>query len=169
WMTSTRPSSGSGSMARNSSATWSSMRSRIGSATSAAPKDCSSASPRSSGPGRRRLCRRARLLDDVPSLRAMKNGLRTILKGHSAKLGVIAGLFYGVFARYVAETQVFGDAFTVMSLAFLVLVPMVLGFLTVNSTVAPSIAYRIFAPWGPALLGVLIAAAIGWEGAICIL
>jgi len=99
----------------------------------------------------------------------MKNGLRTILKGHSAKLGVIAGLFYGVFARYVAETQVFGDAFTVMSLAFLVLVPMVLGFLTVNSAVAPSIAYRIFAPWGPALLGVLIAAAVGWEGAICIL
>jgi len=98
----------------------------------------------------------------------MKNSLRTILKGQSAKLGVIAGLLYGIFARYVAETQIFGDAFTVMSLAFLVLVPMVLGFLTVSSAVAPSLVYRIFAPWVPALLGTLAAAAIGWEGAICI-
>lgn len=98
----------------------------------------------------------------------MQNGLRTILQGQSAKLGVLAGLVYGILARYVAEAQVFGDAFTVMSVAFLVLVPMVLGFLTVSPAVAPSLVYRIFAPWVPALLGVLTAAAIGWEGAICI-
>src|SRR5690349_5379204 len=40
-------------MARSSSATWFSTKTRIGSAISAAPKESSSGSPRSSGPGRR--------------------------------------------------------------------------------------------------------------------
>ena len=100
---------------------------------------------------------------------SMPNGVRTVLLGQSAKLGVLAGVVYGVAARYAAETKLFGDGFVVMSLAFLVLVPMVLGFLTVSSAAAPSFTYRIFAPWVPALFVVLAATAIGWEGAICVL
>jgi len=98
----------------------------------------------------------------------VSNGLRALLKGQSAKLGVLAGIIYGVVGRYVAEARIFGDSFMVMSLAFLVLVPTVLGFLTVSSAEAPSRTYRIFAPWVPALIVVLVATAIGWEGAICV-
>ena len=87
----------------------------------------------------------------------MPNGLRTALQGQSAKLGVITGVVYGIAARCAAETELFGDAFMVMSLAFLVLVPIALGFLTVSSAAAPSRAYRIFAPWVPALFVVLAA------------
>lgn len=62
-----------------------------------------------------------------------------------------------------------GGAFAVMTLAFLLLVPFVLGALTVASVRHPSIAYRVFAPWIPMTLVVLASALIGWEGSICII
>lgn len=78
------------------------------------------------------------------------------------------GVGYGVLARFVAATEQFGDWFAVMSIAFLVVVPLVIGVLTVSAVDAPSIAYRIFAPWVPMLLVVLTVVLIGWEGGICV-
>ncbi len=55
-----------------------------------------------------------------------------------------------------------------MSLAFLVVVPGVIGAITVAAVERPSLSYRILAPWLPIMLLVAAAALIGWEGSICI-
>jgi hypothetical protein len=55
-----------------------------------------------------------------------------------------------------------------MSLAFLFIVPAVIGVITTSAAEQPSRTYRVFAPWVPVLLMVTIAVAIGWEGSICV-
>jgi len=62
----------------------------------------------------------------------------------------------------------FSGTFAVMTVGFLVLVPVVVGYLAVRPVPRPSRAYRAFAPWVPCVLVVLAAWAIGWEGAVCI-
>jgi len=71
-----------------------------------------------------------------------------------------------VIARFLAGR--IGGGFVVMTLAFFVVVPFVLGALTVRAVEAPSRAYRFFAPWLPMLLVVGVALALGWEGMICV-
>jgi hypothetical protein len=82
-------------------------------------------------------------------------------------LGTAVGFLYGLLARSIADSDIFGGFFVVMSLAFFVIVPFVLGVLTVRQVDAPSRLFRFFAPWIPMTLVVVAALALGWEGAIC--
>lgn len=83
-------------------------------------------------------------------------------------LGTVIGVVYGLAARILAEPREFGPAFAVMTFAFVVIVPIVIGYLTVRPMTAPAWSFRIFGPW-PACVGtVLVAAVLGMEGMICI-
>jgi hypothetical protein len=84
-------------------------------------------------------------------------------------VGLASGLAYGLLLRALADAGDIGAVVGVMSLAFLVVVPFTIGFLTVQPHPAPSWLYRLFVPWLPVGLSVLASAALGWEGAICII
>ncbi|HEY9228795.1 MAG TPA: SRPBCC family protein [Gemmatimonadaceae bacterium] len=94
--------------------------------------------------------------------------LKDLLRSKASFFGIIAGTVYGTLARFLAEKQSFGGAFSVMTGAFLFVVPLVLGTLTVSTVENPSGRYRIFAPWIPSTLVVLSAVSFGWEGSICV-
>ena len=82
-------------------------------------------------------------------------------------IGAVTGLAYGILMRATA-----GQGRTwvgVMSLAFLFLVPVVLGYLTVRAHPRPSWWYRVFAPWLPAAASLVLFFVLQWEGGICIL
>jgi hypothetical protein len=83
--------------------------------------------------------------------------------------GLVAGTVYGVAARFFAESSILVAAFAVMTLAFLFVVPVVVGYLTVRTHPSPSWMYRLFMPWIPTLLAIATSALLGWEGSICIL
>ena len=83
--------------------------------------------------------------------------------------GAAAGFSYGVCARYLATAGHMEDWFGVMTLAFVSLVPLVLGFLTVRTHPRPSWLYRLFAPWLPGVAMLAFCLLVGWEGSICIL
>jgi hypothetical protein len=72
-------------------------------------------------------------------------------------------------ARAATAANIFAGMFSVMTLSFLLVVPFVLGAITVNRIERPSLLFRIFAPWVPMTIVVLVSALIGWEGAICII
>lgn len=88
-------------------------------------------------------------------------------------LGLAAGILYGVAARVVFTYHRFEDVFYgVMSIGFIVLVPLTLGVLTVyfgSKQKRRSWAYWIFMPWVPCVILMATALLIGWEGSICIL
>jgi hypothetical protein len=83
-------------------------------------------------------------------------------------VGVVTGLIYGICTRFVADGTRLNDLLVVMTLSFLVLVPLVIGYLTVRPHPHPSWGYRLLAPWLPTILSVAITFAVGWEGTICI-
>jgi len=92
---------------------------------------------------------------------------------HPLAIGVGAGAVYGLCARFaaspVAETSsAFGLGLFVMTLAFLFVVPFVIGYLTVRPARNPSLVYRLFAPWLSSVITIGVAMAVGWEGAICV-
>jgi hypothetical protein len=97
--------------------------------------------------------------------RSMKRwiGLR-----RSALLGVALGAGYGVFTRVVFSADPLQGVFLLMTVSFLVVVPIVIGYLTVHPVERPSWKYRLLAPWLPCTLSVATAWLVGWEGAICI-
>jgi hypothetical protein len=85
---------------------------------------------------------------------------------------VSAGAVYGLVCRilFSGDTGPVG-VLVAMSVSFVFLVPVGIGFLTL--TLAPdqlldSRAYRILSPWMASLLGLLGVWATGWEGKICI-
>jgi len=82
--------------------------------------------------------------------------------------GALIGLIYGVCGRFMANSDRAFPYFSVMSIAFLVVVPMALGYLTVRRHPHPSWPYRLFAPWLPVALMLLFCFLVAWEGAICI-
>jgi hypothetical protein len=82
-------------------------------------------------------------------------------------LGTGTGVAYGLLARFIADNEWFGGVFAVMSLAFFLIVPFVLGVITVRWVDAPSRLFRFFAPWIPMTLVVIAALFLGWEGTIC--
>lgn len=84
-------------------------------------------------------------------------------------IGAGIGFAHGLVARFVADNSLFAGAFAVMSLAFFLAVPYVLGVLTVRRVESASRTFRIFAPWLPMLLVVGVAVALGWEGMICVI
>jgi hypothetical protein len=80
-------------------------------------------------------------------------------------VGIASGSAYGMALRSIAA---FAVTVGVMSLAFIFVVPLVIGYLAVRPHASPSIAYRLFAPWLPTLLGCGLAMLVGMEGAICV-
>jgi hypothetical protein len=82
--------------------------------------------------------------------------------------GVVSGVVYGVTLRMIFELDVADAFFFAMSLAFMVVLPAVVGYLTVLPLESPSWRRRIFLPWLTCLLMAAVAAVIGWEGSICV-
>jgi hypothetical protein len=97
------------------------------------------------------------------------NRLKELPVNKAYVIGSIMGVVYGVLARAVAATGVGEGLFGVMSLAFVFIVPVTMGVLTVSQVEQPSFAYRVFGPWIPTVLVVLVAFLFGWEGAICVI
>ena len=78
------------------------------------------------------------------------------------------GLAYGVVARLVFGLELAGDWFGVMTLAFIFLVPGVVGALTVlEADEEPGWLASAFVPWVPTFLGIAAALLLAWEGLIC--
>ena len=84
--------------------------------------------------------------------------------------GMIAAIVYGVIARFIAAGGglSLSGSFFVMTVAFLFLVPLTVGYLTVRSVERPSVAYRLFAPWVSSLATIAVTVLVGWEGSICV-
>jgi polyketide cyclase/dehydrase/lipid transport protein len=108
-------------------------------------------------------------MDDSRSTNSDRHGLSGLLRGKPALFGILGGVAYGLIARAAHAVNFFTAFFPVMTLSFLFVVPIVLGAITVNAVTRPSIVYRIFAPWVPTVIVVLVSGLIGWEGAICII
>jgi hypothetical protein len=87
---------------------------------------------------------------------------------HPLFLGASIGLFYGILARALANSTPAIPFFAVMTVAFLVFIPLALGFLTVRQHPLPSWLYRVFAPWLPISAMLFFCWAVGWEGSICV-
>ena len=67
-------------------------------------------------------------------------------------VGAVIAVAYGVLIRIVVDRKLFADVLAVMSVAFISVVPLVVGFLAVR----------------PTALIALLTGIIGYEGAICI-
>jgi small basic protein len=83
-------------------------------------------------------------------------------------VGAIIAIVYGVLIRVVSDLKVWSEVLAVMSVAFVAVVPAVVGFLAVRPTTRPGWSFAIFFPWFPTLVVALITGIIGYEGAICI-
>jgi len=82
--------------------------------------------------------------------------------------GIVAGAVYGGVTRLSVAMPSLGAVFGVMTLGFLFLVPMAIGYLTVRAVENPSRLFRLLGPWASCVLVVLTAWLVGAEGAICI-
>lgn len=91
-----------------------------------------------------------------------------VLTGRGAVTGIALGGAYGIVMRATGQAKNFDAIGGVMSLAFLFVVPIVIGYLTVRPLERPSKLVAVFAPWVSSTLVVLFAFLVGWEGAICI-
>jgi hypothetical protein len=86
--------------------------------------------------------------------------------------GAILGAAYGVFARFVFGLGVLENFFEVMSCAFIIGVPIALGFITVWFTdyrKKNSWTLWIVMPWLSSLACLACALALVWEGLICVI
>lgn len=73
--------------------------------------------------------------------------------------------------HFVQVNRIMGESAEVMTLAFLVLGPLVIGYLTVSRLAVRSranVAACIFVPWLSILCMMAIVALFAWEGAICV-
>lgn len=82
-------------------------------------------------------------------------------------VGVALGAAYGLSARLVLDISP-DSAFTIMSMGFIIGVPIAIGFLTVASVPAASRWYALFMPWVSCLLCIAVTYVTGQEGAICV-
>ena len=85
---------------------------------------------------------------------------------------MLAGLTYGLVARFAFSVTAIMGVWGIMTLGFIFWLPMALGAVTVF--VAQRKAERtwvlsIFLPWIPALLGIGSALLLSWEGLICVI
>jgi hypothetical protein len=95
--------------------------------------------------------------------------VKSIVKTRAGLVGLGIGAAYGLAARIViVVTHDNSDGFGIMTIGFLFVVPIVIGYLTVRPMREPSVMMSIFAPWLTCLLVVLGSFVGGFEGAICI-
>ena len=90
----------------------------------------------------------------------------TILRSRPALIGLGAGAAYGIAMR--TGLDILGDGLLVMTVGFLFLVPLTIGYLTVRPVPDASLPFRIFAPWATCALVILGAVVTGLEGVICV-
>ncbi|CAN5854671.1 hypothetical protein BH11GEM2_BH11GEM2_39730 [soil metagenome] len=93
---------------------------------------------------------------------------KAIAGNRPALIGFAAGAAYGLAARFVIARDEFGNGIMAMTIGFLFLVPLAIGYLTVRPVRGASVRFQIFAPWGTCALVVLGAIVTGLEGAICV-
>lgn len=77
---------------------------------------------------------------------------------------------YAVLLRFIFGIDKWNDLFVVMSISFLFCLPTVIGALTIylsDKTKAEKLSYRIFMPWVPVLLFLVITLAFAIEGWAC--
>jgi hypothetical protein len=89
----------------------------------------------------------------------------------SIALGVAAGLIYGLTLRLYINLHAQNSIIPVMSVAFLILVPVGVGYISVYSSErvqSKSWLFWVFFPWVPILASCFVMAALLWEGFICI-
>jgi hypothetical protein len=60
------------------------------------------------------------------------------------------------------------SGFIAMTYAFVLLVPLAIGYLTVRRIPEPSLASKLFAPWGSCFATIAVTVLVGWEGSICV-
>jgi len=90
----------------------------------------------------------------------------------SIYFGLAAGVIYGFLIRFLFSNYHLQDYWAVMTIGFMFLFPFTLGILAVyfGEIDGPrSWKFRFFMPWVPALLLLVIAGIIGWEGLICLI
>src|SRR6267142_4438668 len=86
-------------------------------------------------------------------------------------VGVILGAAYGVFARFIFGLGLVGDFFEVMSSAFVIGVPIALGFITIwfgEYRKSNFWVVWLVAPWLASIACLACALVLAWEGIICI-
>ena len=85
-------------------------------------------------------------------------------------IGVSVGLFYGLLIRLASQVFPNTEAFSVMTLGFLVLLPFAMGFITIypiERRRAQHVSIWALLPWIPVLGGTLSTILVYWEGMIC--
>lgn len=83
-------------------------------------------------------------------------------------IGIVVGTGYGILARLLQVWPILQSFYGAMTLCFLFIVPLVIGYLTVFPVPHPSWTYRLLAPWIPLSATVVVTGLVGWEGSICI-
>lgn len=92
----------------------------------------------------------------------------SVLTGKAARIGLLSGVSYGLLARLAVSFEALGGAVLAMTIGFLFVVPVVIGYLTVRPVERPSVRFKFFAPWITCGLVILGSVLIGLEGAICV-
>ncbi|MFT7668456.1 MAG: hypothetical protein ACI8X5_001149 [Planctomycetota bacterium] len=88
----------------------------------------------------------------------------------AAIFGLMSALVYGLSARWLTESNSLGiGIFGVMSLAFLICVPIVMGVLSVLPLAKPTVGQAIVVPMIGVLLTFCMTVVFNWEGAICVI
>ncbi len=91
---------------------------------------------------------------------------------HPRRLATVLGTFWGLLLRILFSMPSIGASASVMSLGFLLFVPLVLGYLTivcVPKNVPLGWIEIVFRPWLTVGCAIGIAAMLGFEGAICLI
>ncbi len=87
-------------------------------------------------------------------------------------IGVVIGALYGLSCQFVLGHEAIKDWFSVMTMGFVFIMPIILGVVTLyfaNSESRSSWIYRIFMPWATASLCLLLSFITGMEGTICLI
>lgn len=85
--------------------------------------------------------------------------------------GAFAGLLYGLFIRYGSKAYPQSSVFEVMTISFLLLTPLAMGFITIflaERQQAQRIWVWVLVPWIPVLAGEATSLVALWEGLICV-
>lgn len=91
----------------------------------------------------------------------------------AAFCGALYGLALQFFARvFIKNSPQFGASVLVMSLAYVLILPVVIGMVHVyirSRTATPGYVAAVFEPMLPALLCLAVSFAVNWEGTICLI
>ena len=97
------------------------------------------------------------------------SSISSILTGKAARVGFLSGAAYGLAARLAVSFGGWGNGVMAMTVGFLFLVPLTIGYLTVRPVTGASLRFRVFAPWITCALVILGSLVVGLEGAICVI